>query len=126
MAYDTKYIRGNQFPFGFYCYETEEIARMEDDWTYFRSLLPKELEPLQLCIIEECDKLEYKGSVLFDEYPDKEYLTSISRTVIDSCSGSMEGDIPEALILSLLMYEILHRRFRFRHHEAMRRYQQGE
>ena len=124
MSYDRKYNRGNQFPFGFYCYDTEEVTRMEEDWKYFRSLLPKELEPLQLCIIEEFDKLEYKGSAIFDEYPDREVLNQISRTVIERCSDSLDGPIPTSLILSLLMYEILYRRFRFRHHEAVRIYNQ--
>lgn len=46
----------------------------QKDFEYMKQLLPSTLKRIQVEIDEECDKLEYSGSVMFDEYPDKNYI----------------------------------------------------
>ena len=42
-----------------------------EDAEFLKSLYPPELMKLQLLVEEECDKLEFDGSIMFDQYPDK-------------------------------------------------------
>ena len=43
-----------------------------------RHLYPNTAKLIQRAVEDECDKLEYDGSVMFDEYPDK---TSLDRII---------------------------------------------
>ena len=59
----------------------DEFAHMlenEKDLEYFQQLHPMICRKLKGEIEEECDKLEYEGSYMYDEYPDR---TTIRRTV---------------------------------------------
>lgn len=56
-----------------------EEDRLDDDIDYMKSMYPRAARRVLQCIEDECDKLEYTGSCMFDEYPD---YTNISRIVI--------------------------------------------
>lgn len=49
----------------------------DDDAAYMKSMYPKTCKVIQNYIDSECDKLEYEGSCMFDEYPDKCHLGAI-------------------------------------------------
>ena len=49
----------------------------ERDKERMKQLYPKEAKELQEYVEEECDKLEYEGSMMFDEYPDRMMLKMI-------------------------------------------------
>lgn len=53
----------------------------ERDVEYLKELYPKTCKKLLLEIEEECDKLEYEGSCMFDEYPDRVCLDRIIDTI---------------------------------------------
>lgn len=44
---------------------------MERDSMYMKSLYPEGAKRILEVVEDECDKLEYDGSVMFDEYPDR-------------------------------------------------------
>lgn len=48
-----------------------------EDAEFLKCLYPPELMQLQLIVEEECDKLEFEGSVMFDQYPDKVRILNI-------------------------------------------------
>ncbi|WP_343207876.1 hypothetical protein [Anaerolentibacter hominis] len=122
MSQMEKYAKGNNFPYGFYCFYGNDIADMEDDWLYFKSMLPLHLRDLQSCIENECDKLEFAGSVIFDEYPDKVTILGIVKTVIGNCGTTEDAAYPDELVTSMLLNELVYRRFRYRHHQMRNNY----
>lgn len=54
----------------------------QKDFEYMKQLLPSTLKRIQVEIEEECDKLEYSGSVMFDEYPDKNYIGMLVDSIL--------------------------------------------
>lgn len=58
-----------------------DVKRYKDDRMYMQSLyLPMSREIL-FYVRDECDKQEYEGSFMFDEYPDKQALWSMAAAV---------------------------------------------
>lgn len=55
-----------------YDYEKDEVDR-----NYMISLYPDLCKRIQTYVEKECDELEYDGSVMYDEYPDKEAILAI-------------------------------------------------
>ncbi len=51
------------------------------DILYLKELYPASLTGLQKIIDDECDKLEYDGSIMFDEFPDKERLIVLENSI---------------------------------------------
>lgn len=41
---------------------------------YFQSIYPQNIKILQKYVIEECDRMDYKGSPIYDEYPDMQMI----------------------------------------------------
>ena len=122
----------------------EESNKLDKDYFYMMGLVPSTASPILHEINDECDKLEYEGSFMFDEFPDKERLIAIANRIALN-AGVTEtlvaqsyppyrppfppepprGHYPpppappsdnplNALIFSLLANEMLHRRRRYR------------
>lgn len=51
------------------------------DVDYIKSLYPKTVTRIQELIDEECDKMEYDGSVMYDEYPDRLMLKKLCNNI---------------------------------------------
>ena len=103
-------------------FEEEEI---EKDMDYLSRLVPGNLLHLTSLINDECDKMEQEGSMMFDEYPDKEQILNLRNQIYDQCSGcaphlGANPDLKE-FIQVLLCDEMCKRRIR--HHNRMRRFQ---
>ena len=47
------------------------------DYEYMRQLYPEKMKHILSVIEEECDKLEYEGSIMFDEHPDNLMLSKL-------------------------------------------------
>lgn len=65
-----------------FSYDDERTERM--DIEYLRSMypdLPKRLLPY---VEEECDRMEYENSMVYDQYPDKLQLKMMCRRVCDN------------------------------------------
>ena len=52
-------------------YGYDNMEDFERDLEYFKQLYPSTVRYIQNEVDNECDKLEYDGSVMFDEYPDR-------------------------------------------------------
>ena len=60
-----------------------DFEEAERDMEYLRQLYPSAFHMLQAEIEEECDKLEYEGSCMFDEYPDRITIDRIMNRIYD-------------------------------------------
>lgn len=59
----------------------EAFQQFEKDYVYMKSLCPAIVRKIQREIDEQCDQLEYTGSCMFDELPDRIHLSTIINTV---------------------------------------------
>lgn len=62
----------------------------ERDMERMKELYPQEAKRIQKLVEEECDKLEYEGSMMFDEYPDRVMLRVICDRIYQLASGPLE------------------------------------
>ena len=70
-------------------WEEERLQERED--RLMSSFYPKTALELQRKVEEECDRLDYPGSFIYDEYPDKFMMEQVCRRI----RGSMERDSME-------------------------------
>lgn len=119
----------------------EEEELLEQDLRKLQGMYPETAQILLPHIEEECDKLEYEGSMMFDERPDLETIrqisTRIQRQVQDQFPPIEEEERDEALsmqavdrrrrpgknwlgdFIRTMLVEEMHRR-RCRHHRCRR------
>ncbi len=71
-----------------------EELEYEQDMQKLKNMYPKEVRAIQAMVEEECDKMEYDGSLMFDEYPDKLMLSQIVKRIYNNMSVS-KTDIQE-------------------------------
>lgn len=61
-----------------------EDERMQDrDMEYLKSMYPYAAREIIPLVEDECDKMEYEGSMMFDECPDKLMLRRIRNRICD-------------------------------------------
>jgi hypothetical protein len=101
-----------------------------------KQLYPSTAKSIQNAVDDECDQMEYDGSMMFDEYPDREYLNKIIDRVYDKVKNIDEEPQVEAsslyfypprrvdnhlrdIVSLLLLSEIFNRR---RRHRSRRRW----
>lgn len=82
----------------FYSNEEENDRDVE----YIKSLYPDKMKQIQELVEEECDKLEYEGSMMFDEYPDKLMLRKLCDDIYEK---SKEIDVEDVYQASQLRRE---------------------
>lgn len=67
----------------------------EKDMDRMKELYPREVKRILEYVEDECDKMEYEGSLMFDEYPDRLMLEMVvdrvQRKVMDE-SGDVEAE----------------------------------
>ena len=107
------------YPLPMYYQEEDSIIR---DLEYLQQMYPAEAKKYQKVIAGILDKLDYEGSMIYDEYPDKWQLYKLSRDILDRIKRAEEKDAPEVeipaekwewigdLVQILLFYEIYKRR----------------
>lgn len=80
------YYGGYKMPF-YMVYPMQNVYLTEMDYEKDRErmkqLYPKEARKIQQIVDEECDKMEYDGSLMFDEYPDQVMLKKLCDEIYD-------------------------------------------
>ena len=94
----------------------DDERQNQRDYEYMKSVYPGTAKRLIPYIEEECDRLEYTGSVMYDEYPDRVRLDQACGRIL----RSMQADaVPEAVdqaeysrdVIEMLLYqEVMERR----------------
>lgn len=68
-------------------YQTPYFMREEDsvlrDLEYLQQMYPAQAKKLQKRIAEIIDKMDYEGSLLYDEYPDRCQLYRLSDSILE-------------------------------------------
>lgn len=118
-----KYYRKQEAGMPFYMtspypisYTSEED--MMQDWEYIQQMYPTSAKNMQRKIIERLNYMDYEGSMIYDEYPDRWMLYKISSEILDDLKrengtkDEYEGEIE--LMQILLFYEIYKKRHRRR------------
>ena len=98
-------------------YSGERIQ--EQEFALMKSYYPETARKIQEKVEEECQLLDYEGSRLYDEYPDKFMLYHICSQVkeemsSDTSAQEMPGGFLDDLIEVLVYQEISRRRCRRR------------
>lgn len=74
-------------------------SEQDRDMEYMKNLYPSVAKKIQICVENECDKLEYDSSMMFDQYPDKLMLRLLVNKIYDEVLK--ENNIPEDLMEDL-------------------------
>ncbi len=100
------------------------FARNNDearDMVYMRKMYPQAMREIQGVVDDECDKMEYDGSLMFDEYPDRLMLERLHRHICervgDECNSMAQCKDKEMVndtISVMLCNEMCRRRNRRR------------
>ena len=69
----------------------DDERMLRRDYSYMKSAYPDTAKRLLPFIEEECDRLEYDGSMMFDEYPDKLQLRLMCRRIYDKAQKEEEN-----------------------------------
>jgi hypothetical protein len=87
-------------------YGYDNSMDLDRDVEYMKQLYPRTAKSIQSEIDDECDKMEYDGSMMFDEYPDKTYLDKIIDRIYDKVRTIEEE--PQVEINSLYFFPPRH------------------
>ena len=90
------------------------------DYEYMKCAYPDVAKKLMPYVEEECDRLEYMGSMMYDEYPDQLQLRLMCRRIYDKVTnqGFAEDAIAGKWLLDLICVitwqEVMKRRKEYR------------
>ena len=98
-----------------FLYEGERLQ--EREFNLMKSYYPRTVQRIQEKIEEECDLLDYEGSRLYDEYPDRYMLYHLCQNIMREVTSEAEMEVVsegflEELVQVLLFQEISRRRCR--------------
>ena len=71
-----------------------EDVRAISDRIYFGSMCPEKLRAIKQCVKEECDRMDYVGSMMYDECPDRLMLRLKSRKIYNEVLKRNDGVCP--------------------------------
>lgn len=67
----------------------------EKDMDRMKELYPRSVAGIMEAIEDECDKMEYEGSLMFDEYPDRLMLEQVAERIYRNVKGKNETVMAE-------------------------------
>ncbi len=68
----------------------------EKDMERMKELYPQEVKKILVCINDQCDELEYEGSPMYDEYPDRLMLERLADKIYELWKASEEQENAQA------------------------------
>ena len=97
-----------------YYQQEDSVTR---DLEYLQQMYPMQAKKYQKLIAETLDHIDYEGSMIYDEYPDKWQIYRITQIIVDKIRNA-EGEQPVEedwnkttdFVQILLCYEIYRRR----------------
>jgi dGTP triphosphohydrolase len=105
--------------YGLYPYPDLYMSELEGerDLQYLMQMYPKDAKQIQKKVEKACDKLEYEGSMLYDEYPDRVSMLLICDQIAGEMMAEEAGDGPvqpmepaRRSLLEVLLYNEMHKR----------------
>ena len=100
------------YPLPLYYQEEDTVTR---DLEYLQQMYPAEAKRYQKIIAEILNQIDYDGSVIYDEYPDKWQLYRLTQIVMDRIKRMQDEEGKELepiedFVQVLLYYEIYRKR----------------
>ena len=102
------------YPLPMYYQEEDTVTR---DLEYLQQMYPSEAKRYQKIIAGMLDQMDYEGSCIYDEYPDKWQIYRLTQMIIDRLKNEQEEqpveenwDKTAEFVQILLCYEIYRRR----------------
>lgn len=68
------------YPLPLYYQEEDTVTR---DLEYLQQMYPLEAKKYQKVIVDTLDKLDYEGSMIYDEYPDRWQIYRLTQVIVD-------------------------------------------
>ena len=86
------------------------------DLEYMKSMYPDLAKKVMIYVEDECARMMYEGSVIFDEYPDQLQIRLMCNRVYDKVKQSEIGEEAhlKELIQILVFHELFHCRCEYR------------
>lgn len=99
----------------------QEEDKVQRDLEYLQQMYPAEAKRYQKIIASMLDKIDYDGSMIYDEYPDRMRMYSLTQDIVNQIKREENAEEPENdnpnrwerlsdLVQILLFYEIYKRR----------------
>ena len=102
------------YPLPMYYQQEDSVTR---DLEYLQQMYPAQAKKLQKEIVETLDHIDYEGSMIYDEYPDKWQIYRLTQIITDKIKKSDEAQSPDTdwgrtteFVQVLLSYEIYKKR----------------
>lgn len=87
MSYTMPYGNGYTTPYAcdnnMFLPAQEMNREMEQDMEYWMDLYPAQIKRMQRFVEEECDRNDYDGSAMYDEFPDRVQLGRITDRILE-------------------------------------------
>ncbi len=102
------------YPLPLYYQQEDSVTR---DLEYLQQMYPAEAKKYQKIILETLEQIDYEGSMIYDEYPDKWQIYRLTRMIMEKIKRMDEEQTPDAdweqiegFVQVLLSYEIYRKR----------------
>lgn len=93
-------------------YDDEKIERR--DFEYLKSLYPATAKKILPYVEEECDRMEYEHSMMYDEYPDRLQLRLMCSRICNKARNQEmpKEEFPEWVndLVEVMLYQELYKR----------------
>lgn len=84
------------------------------DFEYMKSMYPDVAKKILPYVEEECQRMEYGGSMIYDEYPDKLQVRMMCNRIYNKVRTYEEIEDIRELIEIMVFYELHQRRCEYR------------
>lgn len=97
----------------------DDERRMQRDFDYMKSMYPALAKVILPIVEEECEKMAYDGSMIYDEYPDVLQLRLLCRRICeqvgmtDEAADEDEKKVSD-LVQIMVYHELFYRRMEYR------------
>lgn len=101
------------YPMPLFYQEQDTVSK---DLEYLQEMYPVEAKKYQKVIAELLDRLDYEGSMIYDEYPDRWQIYRLTQIIVDKLKKSEDAKEEknwsqiEEFVQVLLCYEIYKKR----------------
>lgn len=75
--------------------QEDEEAMLKRDYDYMRSAYPNTAKRLLPFVEEECDRMEYEGSMVYDEYPDLLQLRLMCKRIFHKAKTELKKELSD-------------------------------
>lgn len=97
----------------------DDERRLRRDFNYMKSMYPALAKVILPVVEEECEKMSYDGSMIYDEYPDALQLRLLCGRICkrvgaaDEAAGYEEKNVSD-LVQIMVYHELFYRRMEYR------------